>query len=69
LEDLAAGFFASATVFVLLRVAVLDASAVEGLRALVASFTLEVAALDATVVLVRALATDFGATGAVLGVS
>jgi hypothetical protein len=72
LEDFAAGFFASAAVFVL-RVAVFDATLVEGLRALDASFTLEVAALVATLVATGALGwavtTAFGATGAALGAS
>jgi hypothetical protein len=70
--DLAACFFASAAVFVL-RVAVFDATLVEGLRALDASFTLEVAALVATLVATGALGwavtTAFGATGAALGAS
>jgi len=68
LVDATADFFFMATVFTLC-LAAFDATLVEGLWALAASFVLDVAALVATGALAGVITTTLGAAGAILGVS
>jgi hypothetical protein len=68
LEDATADFFFMAAVFTLC-VAAFDATLVEGLWALAASFVLDVAALATTRAFAWLITTTFGAAGAILGVS